>query len=57
MADTNGNASAPDESWFVPNFSEGFKGTRMQQGFDAEFKSYFIGIPLIFGDKNRLINY
>ena len=45
MADTNGNESAPDESWFVPNFSEGFKGTRMQQGFDAEFRAVASGNP------------
>ena len=34
-----------DDSWFVPNFAEGFKGSRMQQGYDAEFRAVASGKP------------
>ena len=37
--------TSKDDSWFVPNFSEGFKGTRMQQGYDAEFRAVASGKP------------
>jgi len=45
MANTNGDSEALDDTWFVPNFSEGFKGTRLQQGYDAEFRAVASGKP------------
>ena len=45
MANTNGDSTSSEDSWFVPNFSEGFKGTRLQQGHDAEFRAVASGKP------------
>jgi titin len=45
MANINGDSTTSDDSWFVPNFSEGFKGTRLQQGHDAEFRAVASGKP------------
>ena len=46
MTNLNSDSDASkDDSWFVPNFSEGFKGTRMQQGYDAEFRAVASGKP------------
>ena len=46
MTNTNGDQKpSGDDSWFVPNFSEGFKGTKMQQGYDAEFRAVASGKP------------
>ena len=48
MAPTKNSESerdSSDDSWFVPNFAEGFKGTRLQQGYDAEFRAVASGNP------------
>ena len=44
-ANDDNTTTSSDDSWFVPSFAEAFKGTRLQQGHDAEFRAVVSGKP------------